>query len=127
MVHNAKSGSTIRDISAAFCLAVATFLPWPSLALATDVQARFDVSVPTGGPFPSDRFTVSDNSQKTGILSLAKISSHSVEDVPCSHGEPGRSEVAQPTAWGPRPQGPPREEGSARWVPSGLTRGAPAW
>ena len=39
----------------------------PSPVLAAGVQARFDLSSPTGGPFPSDRFTVPDHSQNTGL------------------------------------------------------------
>src|SRR5712692_7570936 len=39
----------------------------PSLALAAGVQALFDLSSPAGGPFPSDRFTLDDPSQLTGV------------------------------------------------------------
>ena len=39
----------------------------PSLALAAGVQALFDLSSPASGPFPSDRFTVPDGSQNTGL------------------------------------------------------------
>jgi Bacterial virulence factor lipase N-terminal len=39
----------------------------PSLASAASVQARFDSSAPQAGPFPSDRFTVPDSSQNTGL------------------------------------------------------------
>src|SRR5260370_28330169 len=37
----------------------------PSAVLAAGVEARFDVSSPAGGPFPSDRFTVPDPSNNT--------------------------------------------------------------
>lgn len=40
-------------------------LLWSSVALA-EVQALFNLEVPTGGPFPSDRFTVADSGQETG-------------------------------------------------------------
>jgi hypothetical protein len=46
-----------------FALAVA--LLWPALALAT-VHALFDLTTPTGGPFPSDAFTVAAPTQNTG-------------------------------------------------------------
>jgi hypothetical protein len=42
-------------------------LLWSSLALAAGVQALFDLEIPTGGPFPSDRFTVADVGQETGL------------------------------------------------------------
>jgi hypothetical protein len=35
--------------------------------IASPVEAVFDLEVPTGSPFPSDRFTVSDASQNTGL------------------------------------------------------------
>ena len=31
------------------------------------VRARFDLATPTGGPFPSNRFTVRDRSHNTGL------------------------------------------------------------
>jgi hypothetical protein len=34
---------------------------------ATEVHPRFDLSGPDGGPFPSDRFTVADPTQMTGL------------------------------------------------------------
>src|SRR2546426_1489220 len=39
----------------------------PSLALAAGVEARFDLLSPGGGPFPSDRFAVEDDSHLTGV------------------------------------------------------------
>src|SRR5437879_7861949 len=43
----------------------------PVVALAT--TARFDLTTPSGGPFPSDAFTVADLSQNTGVrVSLPK-------------------------------------------------------
>jgi len=39
----------------------------PALALAAGVQALFDLSAPATAPFPSDRFTVPDHSQNTGL------------------------------------------------------------
>src|SRR6266404_96123 len=38
----------------------------PGLAFAA-VEALFDLSLPAGSPFPSDRFTVDDHDQKTGL------------------------------------------------------------
>ena len=42
-------------------------LATPSLADAAGVQPRFDLSSPDGGPFPSNRWTTIDWSQKTGV------------------------------------------------------------
>ena len=39
----------------------------PGLAVAAAVEALFDLSSPAGSPFPSDRFTVDDHAQKTGL------------------------------------------------------------
>jgi hypothetical protein len=39
----------------------------PSPALADGVHALFDLSNPQGGPFPSNRFTVHDLTQNTGL------------------------------------------------------------
>lgn len=39
----------------------------PSLCLDAGVEAVFDLSSPSGGPFPSDRFTVADSTQNTGL------------------------------------------------------------
>src|SRR5262245_24299446 len=36
-------------------------------ALAHGAEPRFDLGDPAGGPFPSDRFTVADDSQLTGL------------------------------------------------------------
>jgi len=47
--------------------ACVTLVLIPSLALAAGVQARFDLSSPAGGPFPSDRFAVEDDSHLTGV------------------------------------------------------------
>jgi len=43
-------------------------LLWPSLAVAAGVHALFDLTTPTGGPFPSDHFTVPNASHNTGRL-----------------------------------------------------------
>ena len=54
----------------ALLLALLTFLmilALPSLAHAAGVQPRFDLSSPEGGPFPSNRWTTFDWSQKTGL------------------------------------------------------------
>ena len=39
----------------------------PSLAEPAAVQARFDLDDRRGSPFPSDRFTVADPTQNTGL------------------------------------------------------------
>ncbi len=46
---------------------VALLLVAPSLAFAAGVQALFDLSSPAGGPLPSDRLTVADPTQLTGV------------------------------------------------------------
>ena len=48
-------------------VALAFVLLIPSLALAAGVTALFDLSSPSTGPFPSDRFTVADATQNTGV------------------------------------------------------------
>ena len=44
-----------------------TILALPSVAHAAGVQPRFDLSSPEGGPFPSNRWTTIDFSQKTSL------------------------------------------------------------
>ena len=46
-------------------LALAAVVLSPALAIAASVQPLFDLSAPTGGPFPSDRFTVLDPHNNT--------------------------------------------------------------
>jgi hypothetical protein len=46
-------------------LIAATFSP--SAVADGSVQPRFDLTEPSGGPFPSDRFTVPDPTQVTGL------------------------------------------------------------
>jgi hypothetical protein len=57
------------SLSRALFLALLTLLALPSLAQAqaAGVQPRFDLSSPQGGPFPSNRWTTFDWSQKTGL------------------------------------------------------------
>lgn len=50
---------------AAVSVALLTF--GPTLALAAGIQALFDLSAPDKAPFPSNRFTVPDRSQNTGL------------------------------------------------------------
>src|SRR2546430_10753590 len=52
-----------RRIVAAAAATVLILLP----GLAFAVEARFDLSSPASSPFPSDRFTVDDHDQKTGL------------------------------------------------------------
>jgi hypothetical protein len=47
---------------------LAAFLALPALAMATGVSVKFDVNDINGSPFPSDRFTRPDWSQRTGRL-----------------------------------------------------------
>ena len=51
----------------ALLLAVPVLLLWSSLALAAGVHALFNLEVPAGHPYPSDRFTVADPRQLTGL------------------------------------------------------------
>jgi hypothetical protein len=48
-------------------LAVGFLLLLPAIASAARVEAVFDLSSPTSGPFPSDRFTLFDHANKTGL------------------------------------------------------------
>jgi hypothetical protein len=48
-------------------LVVGFVLLWPSLVLASSVQALFGLSTPQSGPFPSDHFTITDPTQNTGL------------------------------------------------------------
>jgi fermentation-respiration switch protein FrsA (DUF1100 family) len=48
-------------------ISVALLAFGPTLALAAGIQALFDLSAPETAPFPSDRFTVRDRSQNTGL------------------------------------------------------------
>ena len=52
-----------RSLALSILLVAAGAVP----ALAAGVQPRFDLSSPSGGPFPSDVFTVTDPSQNTGV------------------------------------------------------------
>ena len=59
--HRAQSPSQL-----AACLsAVLALLALPAIATAAGVSVRFDLSNPNGSPFPSDRFTQVDWTQKT--------------------------------------------------------------
>ena len=51
---------------AVFLLVTVAFLP-PSSAEAAGIQALFNLNVPSDGPFPSDRFTIPDDSQNTWL------------------------------------------------------------
>jgi hypothetical protein len=55
----------MRYLFAGLIAAVASVIP-PS-APADSTQALFDLSSPSGGPFPSDHFTVADDRQNTGL------------------------------------------------------------
>ncbi|MCP9487113.1 MAG: Ig-like domain-containing protein [Gaiellaceae bacterium MAG52_C11] len=48
-------------------LALLAFCLMPSLAQAAGVQPSFDLSSPSGAPFPSDRYTAPDATQLTGL------------------------------------------------------------
>jgi len=61
-----RRASASRGIGAPRLAALAALLAAPALALAAGVSVRFDVSTPTGSPFPSDRFTQPDWSNNTG-------------------------------------------------------------
>ena len=51
----------------AFLVIVAAALLGHGAALASSTHPLFDLSAPSGGPFPTDRFTVPDASQITGL------------------------------------------------------------
>src|SRR5438034_4272742 len=57
---------TLRVNHIVLFIAVAGFL-CPSFLLAASVHALFGLSTPPSGPFPSDHFTVSDQTQNTGL------------------------------------------------------------
>src|SRR6266849_2221008 len=56
--------SSSRTAGAAIAALSLTSLSFTGEALAS-VHALFDLSTPSGGPFPSDQFTVPDHSQNT--------------------------------------------------------------
>src|SRR5262249_7186839 len=58
-------GRLILSLSAAICLMFAADAP--TGRAQEGVKVRFDLSVPQGGPFPSDRFAVPDATQLTGL------------------------------------------------------------
>lgn len=67
-----QRGDTIkRYFTGLFALSVGLALqtPWPAVSAGVQgsVHARFDLSAPPAGPFPSDRFTVFDANQNTGL------------------------------------------------------------
>lgn len=58
-------------LSAVICLAFAVAVP--AAPAQEEVGVRLDLTYPQGGPFPADRFTVSDATQLTGLrVSLPK-------------------------------------------------------
>ncbi|HEU5155319.1 MAG TPA: Ig-like domain-containing protein, partial [Gemmatimonadales bacterium] len=62
-----------RRLRGVLLITLPALLLWSSLALAAGVHALFDLEIPTRGPFPSDRFTVSDPAQETALrVSLPK-------------------------------------------------------
>jgi hypothetical protein len=48
-------------------LALLALLLLPSVARAADVAPLFELTRPEGAPFPSDRYTVPDPTQLTGV------------------------------------------------------------
>ena len=56
----------------------------PSLAAASGVHALFDLNAPATSPFPSDRFTVRDKTQNTGLrIDLEKPTDCSIQVSDC--------------------------------------------
>src|SRR5438477_13105640 len=49
----------------ALLLVLSVILLWPPFALAEGVEAIFNLERPSGGPFPSDLFTVADSHHNT--------------------------------------------------------------
>ena len=60
-----RAGSPLRFIPSLRQTAWLALLALPALATAAGVSVKFDLSTPNGSPFPSDRFTQPDWSQKT--------------------------------------------------------------
>jgi Bacterial virulence factor lipase N-terminal len=58
--------SLLARFSAIACLLLVAAPSVPA-AVVKGVEPRFDLAGPAGGPFPSDRFTVPDASQNTGL------------------------------------------------------------
>ena len=48
-------------------LALVSFVLVPATAHAAGVAPVFDLTSPSGAPFPSDRYTVADTTQLTGV------------------------------------------------------------
>jgi hypothetical protein len=69
-----------------FCSAFSTgaALP-PSPAAAVGVRPLFDLSHPAGSPFPSDRFTVRDSGQNTGLRVNLPKPDCTVRTTDCEH------------------------------------------
>src|SRR5215831_6246371 len=65
----AKSKRLMRGVlGSMFCTIVGAGVGFQaSPAAAASVRPLFDLSHPTGSPFPSDRFTVPDSGQNTGL------------------------------------------------------------
>jgi hypothetical protein len=61
-----KGNAVVSRRLAIFLLTVSLMLLWSPLTLAA-VQVAFSLESPTGGPFPSDLFTVPDPSHNTGL------------------------------------------------------------
>jgi len=62
-----------RRLRGVLLFTLPALLLWSSVVSAAGVHALFDLEIPTGGPFPSDRFTVSDPGQETALrVSLPK-------------------------------------------------------
>lgn len=57
----------VRRVPHGVVFAIAVILLAPSVAPASGVQALFDLHAPAASPFPSDRFTVPDESHNTGL------------------------------------------------------------
>jgi hypothetical protein len=93
------------SLGAGVLVTLALLGPASSLALAAGVRARFDLDDRRGSPFPSDRFTVADTTQNTGLRvnvpkpdcttrrTTARISASSTRSTAstCSHVSPSRS------------------------------------
>jgi dienelactone hydrolase len=63
-----KRGAMVSPHLAVLILTVSLVFLWAPLTLATaGVQVGFSLESPTGGPFPSDLFTVPDPSHNTGL------------------------------------------------------------
>jgi hypothetical protein len=62
-----RDGREWLSLGAGVLMSLALLGLVPSFAESAGVRARFDLDDRRGGPFPSDRYTVADTTQNTGL------------------------------------------------------------